>query len=236
MNKTTLFFLFIVNLTFAQLIGNKDEMTSKYKDTSTTIYLDAGYFSIERTLASNHNFLNKPLGERANEIKSNLWSHSFGLVSPIKRNIFFEGGLSLIQNGEQYNWMSNSTDSTFNYTTKYRYLGMPLQVKFQSGRKISYFIGAGIQPQLYFGYRQNQTWTDSLGNAGDLTIKQLNNVNSFVISAIGSIGISLNFQNNVGIRFAANYRKQLTNSYSEYNGYIHKTSAIGFTIGLTRNI
>lgn len=236
MNKTTIFFLFIAKLSFAQLIGNNEKTTSSHNDTSTLIYFDAGYFSVNRTLEPNPDFLNKPLGERANETKTNLWSHSLGITSPIKKNIFFEGGLSFIQNGEQYAWKSETTDSTYNYTTKYRYLGMPLQLKYQYGKNIKFFISAGIQSQLFFGYNQNQNWTDSLGNRSEATVKQFNNVNSFVLSAIGSLGFAVNFQKNIGLRFSANYRKQLTNSYGEYNGYVHRANALGFSIGITRKL
>jgi hypothetical protein len=87
---------------------------------------------------------------------------------------------------------------------------------------------------MYMGYLQAQNWKDSLGGSHEAKVKQFNNINSFVISAVGTAGIILNFQSGLGLRLTAQYRRQLTDTYGEYNGYLHKTSAIGFTFGLTR--
>jgi hypothetical protein len=235
MKYTTFLFLFLANFSFSQLVNvSADKRKSDEKDSSSSVYAEAGYFMVNRTLESNPDFLNKPLGERANEKSINLWSYSIGLVAPISKYLVFDGSLSFIQNGEQYAWQSSSTDSTFNYKTKYRYIGMPLQVKFQTGKNFVFFAGGGIIPQMYFAYVQSQNWTDSLGSKAEVKIKNYNNLSSFILSAVGTAGIVFNFQNNFGLRLSVQYRKQLTDTYSEYNGYLHKSSAFGFNFGLTR--
>lgn len=235
MKYSTLLFLFLANFSFSQLVNVTDEKKKSIdKDTSSSIYLEAGIFSVHRTLEPNPDFLNKTLGKRANETKINLWSYSIGMLAPISKHFVFDGGLSFIQNGEQYAWKSATSDSSFNYETKYRYIGMPLQVKFQTGKNFQFFIGGGLIPQMQVAYLQTQNWTDSLGGKDDAKIKTYSNLNSFVLSAVGSAGIVLNFQNKVGFRLSMQYRQQLTDSYTKFNGYLHKTSAIGFTFGLTR--
>jgi hypothetical protein len=209
---------------------------SNDKDTGSFIYLEAGFFSVNRALKSNPNFLNKALGERANETKINLWSYSIGMVAPISRYFVFDGGISFIQNGEQYAWQSATSDSSFNYQTKYRYLGMPLLVKFQKGKNFKFFIGGGLIPQMQVSYLQSQNWTDSLGAKDDTKIKTFNNLNSFVLSVEGAIGFVLNFKHAFGLRLSTQYRHQLTNTYTEYNGYLHKTSALGFAFGLIKKL
>jgi hypothetical protein len=235
MKYITLLFLIISNFSFAQLVSvSTDNKKPNEKDTNTFIYADAGIFSINRSLESNPDFLNKPLGERANEAKINLWSYSIGMITSISKNLFFDGGLAFVQNGEQYAWKSNLNDSAFNYQTKYRYIGMPLQVKVQTGKKLVFFVGGGVMPQMYMSYLQSQNWTDSLGGKEESEIKNYNNINSFVLSIISSAGFILNFQNNFGIRLSAQYRYQITDSYTKFNGYLHKASALGFTFGLTK--
>lgn len=237
MKYLSLLFLFISHFSFSQLVNfTSEEIKSKKRDTSSLIYAEAGIFMVNRTLESNPDFLNKPLGERANETKINLWSYMLGMVAPISKNFAFDGGLSFIQNGEQYAWQSTTSDSSFNYQTKYRYIGMPLQVKFQTGKNFVFFVGGGLIPQMQLAYVQNQNWTDSLGGNGDAKIKNYNNLNSFVLSVVGSAGLVLNFQNNFGLRLSVQYRRQLTDSYTQYNGYLHKTSALGFNFGLTRKL
>lgn len=235
MKYLTLLFLFFVKVSFSQLVNvSQEKKKSKHKDSSASVYFEAGIFSVNRSLESNPDFLNKPLGERAKETKINLWSYTIGMVAPISEHVVFDGGLSFIQNGEQYTWESPTSDSSFNYQTKYRYIGMPLQVKFQTGKNVKFFAGGGLIPHMHVAYLQSQNWTDSLGGKDDLKIKTYNNLNSFVLSAVGSVGIVLNFQHNFGLRLSAQYRRQLTDSYTKYNGYLHKTSSIGFTFGLTR--
>lgn len=237
MKYLTLLFLFFAKVSFSQLVTvSEEKKKSTEKDSSSSVYLDAGVFSVNRTLESNPEFLNKALGERANETKINLWSYSIGMVAPISKQFVFDGGLSFIQNGEQYAWQSSTSDSSFNYETKYRYIAMPLQVKFLTGKNFQFFIGGGIIPQMQVAYLQTQNWTDSLGGQDEAKIKTYSNLNSFVLSAVGSAGIVLNFQNKFGLRLSAQYRRQLTDSYTKYNGYLHKTSAIGFTFGLTRKL
>ncbi len=237
MKYLTLLFLFFTKLSFSQLVSiSEEKKKSNDNDSSSSVYLEAGIFSVNRTLESNPEFLNKPIGERANETKINLWSYSIGVAAPISKNFVFDGGLSFIQNGEQYAWQSSTSDSSFNYETKYRYIGMPLQVKFQTGKNFQFFIGGGLIPQMQVAYLQTQNWTDSLGGQDDAKIKTYSNLNSFVLTAVGSAGIVLNFQNKFGLRLSAQYRRQLTDSYTKYNGYLHNTSAIGFTFGLTRKL
>lgn len=235
MKYLTLLFLFFAKVSFSQLVNiSEEEKKFSFKDSSLSVYAESGYFSVSHTLRSNPDFLNKPLGERANESKAKLWSYAMGMVMPITKHFYFDGGLSFIQSGEQYSWNSSTSDSTFNYKTKYRYLGMPLQIKFQSGKDFYYFVSAGLIPQMYMGYLQSQNWKDSLGGSHEAKVNQFNNINSFLLSAIATTGIIVNFQGGFGLRLAAQYRMQLTDSYGKYNGYLHKTSALGFTFGLTR--
>jgi len=235
MKLITILFLLIANYSLSQLVGvNEEKKKSIVKDTNSWIYLDAGYFIINHTLESNPDFLNKPLGERANEGKINLWSYSLGMSTQIAKKIYFDGGLSFIQNGESYAWSSSTNDSTFEYETKYRYIGMPLQLKFQTGKNFVFFLGGGIIPQMQMGYLQSQRWTDSLGGRAEAKVKNYNNLNSFILSVAGSAGFILNFNKNMGLRLGIQYRAQITDTYSKFNGYLHKTSAIGFTFGLTR--
>lgn len=237
MKYLTVLFLFFAKVSFSQLVNLSDKkQKSDSQVTNSSIYLEAGIFSVNPTLKSNPDFLNKALGERASETKTNLWSYSLGMVAPISKHFFFDGGLSFIQNGEQYSWVSNTTDSSFNYRSKYRYIGMPLQIKFESGKNFKFFLGGGLIPQMQVDFLQTQNWSDSLGGKYVAKIKNYNNLSSFVLSAVATAGIVVNMQNNFGLRLTVQYRHQLTDSYSRYNGYLHKTSAIGLTFGLTRKL
>jgi len=223
----------------AQIISSTTEATSKKnktRDSSSIFYADFQRFNTHPNLSQNTSFLTVPLGERANETALKLWSYQFGLCSPISKHLSFDGGLAIIQTGEQYSWKSTATDSSYAYATKYRYFGMPLQVKYQTGKDLVFFIGAGVIPQLFQSYEQAINWTDSLGNAGKKTLNDESMCQSFVLSAVASTGIQLHFKSSYGLRFSLNYRYQLTNSYGPYQYFKHYSSGIGGGIALTRKL
>jgi hypothetical protein len=223
----------------AQIISTTTESVakkSKSRDSSSILYVDFQRFHSNPNLVQNTNFLSIPLGERANETTLKTWSYQFGLCSPLTKHLSFDGGLALVQTGEQYSWNSNSTDSSYRYTTKYRYFGMPLQVKYQTGKDVVFFVGAGVIPQLFQSYEQGINWTDSLGNAGKQTINDESMCQSFVLSALASTGIQLHFQSNYGLRFSVYYRYQLTNSYGPYQYFKHYSTGLGGGIALTRKL
>lgn len=232
-----LFVLFLQWSIQAQIISTNtaaNQKKNKSKDSSSVFYLDFQRLNTSPKLAQNTSFLTVPLGERASETSLKIWSYHFGLCSPLTKNISFDGGLAMIQSGEQYEWNSTLTDSSYRYTTKYRYFGMPLQVKYQTGKDVVFFIGAGLMPQLFQSYQQEIAWTDSLGNAGKKTLNDESMCQSFVLSALASTGVQLHFKSNYGIRLSLNYRYQLTNSYGPYQYFKHFSTGIGGGIALTR--
>ena len=233
--------LFLVLLIYSsvqtQIISTNTSPTpkkNKSRDSSSILYVDFQRMNTTRMLTQNTSFLTVPLGERANESSLKVWSYQFGMCTPLSKNLSFDGGLALIQTGEQYEWNSTITDSSYRYTTNYRYFGMPLQVKYQTGKDFVFFIGAGVMPQLFQSYQQEIAWTDSLGNAGKKTLNDESMCQSFVLSAIASTGIQLHFKSNYGLRCSLNYRYQLTNSYGPYQYFKHFSSGIGGGVALTR--
>ncbi len=234
-----LFFFFLTWNVSAQLITNVSENNHKSKsskDTASLIYLDFQRYLTSPHVTQNTDFLTIPLGERANETALKTWSFQFGIIAPISRHLFFDGGLALIQNGEQYQWNATTTDSSYDYTTKYRYFGMPIQLKYQTGKDFVFFVGAGLTPQLFQSYEQKIHWTDSLNNNSKLSLTDETMCQSFVLSATGSAGIQVHFKSNYGLRLSVNYRYQLTNSYGPYQDYKHFSTGLGGAIALTRKL
>jgi hypothetical protein len=220
----------------SQIVTKENVSNSKknLKDTNSRFYVETSILSSFRTLESNPNFLNTPLGERANEVKFSIWNYALGMTTPLTNYLFFDGGLSILRNGEHYSWESTTSDSTYNYQTKYNYLGLPLQLKLQGGKNLKYFVGAGIIPQMHLSYKQKQQWTDSLGSKRTGEEKVNNQINSFALSWIVSAGIEFQFENDFGLRLSGTYRNQISNTYTEFNDYIHKANALGFNVALTR--
>jgi hypothetical protein len=219
--------------------NNKGYKKSKEKnsaESTTALFLAANWSRTGRKLIPNSGLFAEPLGKRVDEKNLNTWSYFLGVRGEIKSGIYWDGGLAFLQNGESYDYNDPATDSSFNYKTTFTYIGMPLKINYAYGKALRICGGAGLLPQIFFGYEQNQQWSSpqsgSLSN--DITIKS--GYNSFVLSAVASLGLELSIQKNWRIFAAPELRWQLNSSYSSQNAYIHKGRAYGVTFGLIRNL
>lgn len=224
-------FLVITKGALAQIVNSK--IKAVYP---TSYYFETQRMQMFRTLLSNDNFLPTPLGERANEIPLSTWSHQIGICVGLSRFVYFDGGVSWMQNGEAYTFESLDSDSSFNYQTRYRYLALPLQLKMAFGDQFKFYGGIGIVPGLYQDYKQDLQWTNPLGAKYDDVVQINNNMNSFQFSGLGSVGIEAQLDNNYTIRFGALYRRQFNNSYNPYDAYVHKSFGWGLNLGLCKKL
>jgi hypothetical protein len=119
----------------AQIIGNNAEELKKVKEKKiapTYAFIDFNHTNSFRDLSQNTDFLTIPLGERALEVPLKIWSYQLGINTGIKPNLRFEGGMRLLQTGEQYSYQGSlGGDSTFKSQSKYRYVSMPLLLKWE---------------------------------------------------------------------------------------------------------
>jgi hypothetical protein len=112
---------------------------------------------------------------------------------------------------------------------------MPVRLNYTIGKEIKFYAGAGLMPQMFTGYRQETQWTTSDSAKDSDTYKTKSGYNSFVISALFNIGVTLDFQNGWSLLVSPEARIQLNSSYMSQDSYIHKARAYGVTFGLTRN-
>jgi len=181
-------FLVITNGALAQIVNSK--IKAVYP---TSYYFETQRMQMFRTLLSNDNFLPTPLGERANEIPLSTWSHQIGICVGLSRFVYFDGGVSWMQNGEAYTFESLDSDSSFNYQTRYRYLALPLQLKMAFGDQFKFYGGIGIVPGLYQDYKQDLQWTNPLGAKYDDVVQINNNMNSFQFSGLDQLELKHNW-------------------------------------------
>ena len=234
-----LFLLPFVPLSSSAQIISKDGVNLKEKQQKSAAYAFIAFNQTNsfRLLSENKEFITIPLGKSADETPLNVWSYGLGINAALARFLRFEGGISYLQTGEQYSFQEDmGGDSTFAYQNKYRYFAMPCQVKFEYGKKLRFSFGVGIMPQLFNAYRQDQQWTTYLGGKNDNTIKSNTTCNTFGLSLIGSTGLHYVSQKTWGIFIQMTYREQLTNTFTRYGDYVHKSKGLGYTIGISKNI
>ncbi|MBM3452116.1 MAG: hypothetical protein FJX84_03115 [Bacteroidetes bacterium] len=217
------------------------QITFTKKPIKDSLYRNHIYAFINRTntfrmLVPNEDFIPGNLGERVNEKSLNTYSFGIGLKGYVVKNLIWDGGMTYIQNGEQYNFESATNDSTFAYQTYYKYIAMPLKLNFTFGKSVRIFGGAGILPKLFLNYKQKQQWETVLGSRESNVIQTKDGFNTFVTSAIFNLGISLHSKNGYGIFINPEYRLQLQNSLGKTSYFKHKSSGLGISLGILKEL
>lgn len=210
------------------------ERKEKVSGGKTSVYLMTNWSLTNRTLTENEGLYAEPLGKRADETSLNTWSFGIGLRNTIHANVFWDGGISFYRNGESY--LFNGQDTMFAYQTYYNYIAMPLRINAVVGKDFQWNAGIGIVPQMFTSYRQEQQWETTTDSKGDETIKTKSGYNSFAISAIFNVGLTMNFSNGWGLFVSPEARLQLNSTYREIDPYVHKGRMFGVSFGLVRNL
>jgi hypothetical protein len=236
--------LFLYFSTEAQVLVGGDEESKPVKeekvkvqkdlDGKTAVYFMTNWSVTDRLLSENEGLYAEPLGERVNETALNTWSFGIGLRNSIHKNVFWDGGIAFYRNGESY--LFSGQDTMFAYQTYYNYIAMPLRINATVGKDFQWNAGVGIVPQLFNGYRQEQQWETTTDSKGDETIKTKSGYNSFAISAVFNVGLTMNFSNGWGIFIQPEARIQLNSTYTEIDPYEHKGRMYGLSFGLIKNL
>ena len=230
---------FIVFLLFVNAVNSQIEVMKKPK--KDTLFRNKAYgflniTNVNRTLSPNQDFLPQDIGDRANETSLKTYSFGLGLKGHITKTIIWDGGMSYLQNGEQYEFSPITNDTSFSYQTYYKYIAMPLRLNFTVGKTIQFYGGVGILPQLFLSYRQNQQWETSLGSKGSDVIKAKSNYNSFITSVLFNLGLSITADNGYGLFISPEYRYQLQNGYGKLSSFFHKNFGFGISFGVSKEL
>ena len=217
----------------SQLISTTSKKVSKLSfDSTTNIFFNVDVVSCFRELVPNASHLNTPLGKRADETPLTLPSYTLGISIPLTKWLKINTGLSMLQNGEAYNWYSSVDDSSYSYTSVFRYVSMPIALSAAYGKKLKLHVGLGIIPGIFTSYKKSEAWTDEDGtNSSEETTIQ-DDLNSFSIAAQATMGFEYFFKS-FSIRVSYIYRRQLNNTYNEFEDYIHRSIASGGQIAFT---
>ena len=222
-----------------ELVAQTEERTVKQEYVPQTyLSMQTNWSLTTRSLTENKGVYGDPLGERANERSVHRWSYSLGYLFDLNQYLAFESGLAVIRNGEAYSYNDPLSDSAYGYATTYSFLALPVGLQFGVGKHVRFTAGCGIIPQLAATYRQDIIWTTAIKNSSSETVKQpiATKLNSFVSSVYVKCGIHFHGQGVWGLVLEPQMRLQLTSSYQSLDSFIHKTRAIGLTLGLIRKL
>jgi hypothetical protein len=217
------------------------QITFVEKVKKDSLFRNQAYVFLNRTnsfrlLTPNDDFIAGELGEKKFEKALNTYSFGLGLKGYLSRFFLWDAGMMYLQNGEQYEYKSIISDTSFSYQNYYKYISMPLKLNFTFGNKVRFFGGIGLIPQLFLNYRQYQQWETTLGNRESNKINTKDGFNSFTTSIVYNAGISLHSKKSYGIFVSADYRNQIQNGYNKTSYFKHKSYGAGFTVGLIKEL
>lgn len=215
---------------------NKKEKSEVSEDGTTEVFLSLNGSFTTRKLISNDGFFGDSLGERANETGMFMMSYGIGLRNRINAHLKWEGGISFVQNGEQYSFSSEIDDSTYAYDRTYRYIGMPLKLYYTYGNSIQLMAGVGVLPQMFLHQRERLNYKTAEGDSFEEEEKVKIGYNSFVMNAVFNLGANFMLGENWSITVLPEYRLQLTSSLMKNAPYKHYGRAVGLNVGITLHL
>jgi len=230
--KKIAFIVSIILLSNSLLFGQDTLSILEPKSESTTsFYFITNWSNTFRRLEENDGVFGDSLGARADETPYNLWSFGIGYRSMLTKYLMFEGGMSIMRNGEQYSF--TDTDTSNIYKAEYTYVAMPLKLNYTYGRRLKVIVGGGVVPQMLLGFKKNIEWEATDKTKGSEEVKIKEGYNTFVISAVVNLGIEYEVSAKSSVLFVPEYKTQLNSSFGKIDSYKHFGRSIGFNIGLT---
>lgn len=214
--------------------STKKDVPKKVQDGSTLLYFLVNASNTSRLLKENTGLFGDSLGKRADEKPLKIWSYAVGFQNRISKHFLWDGGISIVRNGERYQF--TGVDTSYSYQSSYSYIGMPIRVNYVVGKQVRFYVGGGLIPQIFTGYKQAVAWKTSKNATVNETIKTKIGYAPFVLSAVVNTGFLLDFSNGWGLMVSPEIRFQLNSSYLKYEKYIHKARAYGVSFGLIRNL
>lgn len=211
--------------------AKKKNKGPKEKDGSTSIYLSSNFSYSTRMLKENEGLYAEPLGVRADETMTGVWSFSLGIQNSINKNLFWDGGIGYYQYGEADEYAR--TDTTFNLRRSYHSLALPLRINGNFGwENIRLTVGVGLLPQMFLKQQENlEIEKVSTKNITEEKTSSKNGFNSFQISALFNVGIDFKLSKSLTFYLQPEVRIQLNSTYDKYQAYIHKGRAFGLNFG-----
>ena len=215
-----------------EISSNESEVVKEKKEHlsyDTEVFGSVNWSSTGRNLTENEGLFGDTLGDRANETNSNAVSFAIGLRNKIKNNLYWEGGIAYIKNGEQYEF--SGTDTLHQYTNTYAFIAMPLKIGYSYGTKYRVLASAGIVPQMFMRYYSEVKDIDSNDKETITETSTNSGYNPFVLSFVANLGGQIQLSDAFGLFVTGEYRQQLSSTFMNTSPYIHKGKALGFNIG-----
>lgn len=172
-------------------------------------------------------------GFREDEVPGFKLSGMLGVRNKITDHFILDIGFAYFQNGENYFFSADTTDSTVVFTRNHHQLSVPIKVGYLfSVKDVDVFISAGVAPSMLVNQvEKTETQVAGAEPVVDRFVNK-NSLNQFNIALLGGIGAQYNFSENWGLQIMPEFRYNLLPSDIN-KPFQHRAWSIGFHIGVT---
>ncbi|MCC5924610.1 MAG: hypothetical protein JJT77_12565 [Crocinitomicaceae bacterium] len=228
----TLTLTLIFSCGFSQENSAPDTLQKAYQSINegTEFFIGASPMWTYRTLEVNEGLFAKPLGEKTNEEAQVVWSYFIGVRHEIQKRFLVNFGFGLSRNREFYSF--ETSDSLYEYTNTYRHISFPAQIGFTIGDELNFFITGGVAGKAFLSRRTDLRTREqgSLVRQEEIVTNQ--GFNLMLLDLIAATGIRFELDENYGIYFLLEAKRQLTNNFDHQAPHIRKAFGAGLHFGL----
>ena len=211
----------------------KNKKKQPLQVTGRNVFLGMSIGQSYRTIKPSETIFGKEVGPKAQEKPILSMRYQAGMQIVLFKNFMVDFGFTYTVQGEQYSYADDSSDSTYSYTNKYRYIGVPITVNgIFGGKWVRFYFGAGLTPLMFINQYEKLRYSTETGVVTDQenTIKDTR-YNQFNLMAIGRIGVQVNFSKHVGFYLAPEFRYNILNTFEKQYKHIHHQMAWGIDFG-----
>ena len=159
---------------------------------------------------------------------------NLGVIVPLNDFVSMDIGVTYFGTGEKYGYKDSlGGDSTYNYVRRYLQLGVPLRLRFTTGKKFQGFMYAGLTPLNVMQIRYDANYTTSKGEFIDPDEQKIkNDFSTFNLMVSMGAGVRYNIKY-IGFTYSVEYRRNLLNTYEKVSIPLdHHIFAIGMNLGM----
>lgn len=196
-----------------------------------SFYFGMGRVYSNRNIVSNVAPFGEDVGLRANEEGYKTLSFQVGVRNRFSSYLSYDIGLALERFGESYAYDDPDSDSAYSYKSRYSYYALPLQVFATYGKDFRFFLGGGIQPQLFANFRQEQELTTKINGQEKTKISPTDGFNQFVVGITLTAGVQWRMGKSISLYCLPTFIWNQNSTYDKQADFIHKSHSFNLKFG-----
>lgn len=158
---------------------------------------------------------------------------NFGVFLPLNNWLTLDLGFTYFGHKEQMDNPMDGIDSSYYFSQTYRYIGVPLKLRFNYGKKLEVFGFVGVTPLNLINVRFEEVYRNADGDLIEPDPETIKDKLG-IFNVMGNVGFGLTYNFDwVGLTVWPEYRHHLLQTWDAQRPMSHKQFGLGINAGLT---